>query len=361
MPTNTLTELLQFILTLDPLVGDTACQLRAMFLVHLYHQAEQQANQQNFSLLEHKSFFDSALLLSNYDLKEEDSIYIPTPKVIKHNNLGKHKKAVASKCVTFASDYQAKHMNFEHYQPASPPYISTSHQKIPLIPCYISTHSMLRFLSNSGYLLLIDMRRLRKEEQKYTFLGAGCIAYRVQDQAVAIPVEQMRAIQYEPGICISMASYIQDEQTCTDKMIEPLFSMPCFTEFLTAFKENINMITLVMMAAAAHPQYPLNSTRFSSPAVSDAMKRDFQVIPEDTNTAEPLEVNLSSDTDLNVCTREQFRGLCRLASRYGLFPKREEDAAINIKHIKISTIKQVEELEDASRKTHAIAPGGAHV
>ena len=89
-----------------------------------------------------------------------------------------------------------------------------------------------------------------------------------------------------------------------------------------------------------------------------AMEADFQQSDADADH-EP--VDLSSATDLNQCTRMQFRGLCRLSRKYGLFPKREDDAAINIKHIKISTIRQIEDVEEACRQTYGIAAGGAHV
>ena len=166
-------EIQNTILHCDPLVGETACQIRAIHLLHLYNQVQKDLTLTPVEL-EYINYCE-LLTKSKEDRFGEfnmiDSGTINTSKVTHlYKSQELTSKVIALKQskiaamgvefmqsiapVSFFQDHLDKYLENEFL------YKSSSKKHLSVIPCFISTQLMLLHLMNTNSLLIINLKRI---------------------------------------------------------------------------------------------------------------------------------------------------------------------------------------------------------
>ncbi len=342
-------ELFNTILSCDPLISDTACQLRVIYLLHLY-----QAIQAHRISDEALRYIQDCYTLTQVSEKVIDPILevaisqrtvIPkgmrfydsahqeiTSKNKKEGLIAGLKAKVASESIEFIRHFQSSKDSFvDYFNKDNALFISSSQQKIPLLPCYINTQLMLRALKEERGLLIVNMKRIIVAADKTKRMNTEMICYRYDRLGfLALSAPPDKTLLSEPAVTIDMYSSIVQSCEENESSIEPLFLENNFSEFIAGFSA-LDIATIIMMCAAAHDQLPTTAK-----GATAAVARDFApgLFLESTKVSEVI-------FDLDVCSKEQYQRLHQTAITYGLSDSDNFYNPIRIHHIYLSTLERL--------------------
>lgn len=168
--------MLSIILSCDPLVGDTACQIRAIHLLYLYQlynkgqvlsaedlqyirECQMLTLLTEAKLLEFNIIDTEAICLKKINLAPE----LFANYTVNGKFIAKAQANVALRALMFLQIICKPHFfeeGLDKYLQVGFLYKSSSQQHIPLIPCFISTQLMLHYLKYTQALLIINMQRI---------------------------------------------------------------------------------------------------------------------------------------------------------------------------------------------------------
>lgn len=338
---------LNTILCCDPLVSDTACQIRAIYLVYLYHNILQKTELSH----EEKQFINDCELLSQDILtiyQNDIQGFILTQmskgdiKFIdeKGNELSKNQKTVlianvkskvASMGIEFIRRYSHASDDFQSFFGAESTYISSSKIRIHVLPCYLNTQLMLRSLKQNNFLLIVNLTRIHIHDNQKKIIGSAIICYRYSNnQLLAITAND--TMRYEPAVTINMYSTLVLNSENHYTQIEPFFSCPELSCFTNGFRQ-LDLSKIIMMCAAAHEQLP-KSVKYSNNDFTPGVFPDINKISE-------IYFNLEQ------CTKSQFQLMLHTAKNYGLINESMPPSdnhifnPIRINHIYISSLAKL--------------------
>lgn len=315
------------ILQNDPLVSDTACHIRAPYLVYLANKINKKKPLANDEL----SFLEDSRVLTKSQSRQYDAFgmiiverteiknippeyahQIKPSNSAKNKFLAEKKKAVAEKSIQFLIK-KTKEMVFadglDQYTDTFNYFILCS-LKIPVLPLYLTAKMMLYCAYKYNMPLIVNIRRLKlhcaENEKYYSLDGAKTLKYVYSNgQGKFVPCKEIEKSS-EGAIVIDMC-------TCyaagAEEKVSNVFTQKTFSEFLKYFKsEDISKVILV--CAVAHPQYPLNTT----------LKDADLMASEERNKildSSPLEINVRRGS------LKEYRQLCTIANSYGFFQNKK--------------------------------------
>ena len=172
--------MLSIILNCDPLVGDTACQIRAIHLLHLYHlhnqgQAFSEADVLYIQQCQMLTILTEAKFLE-FHIIDTESINLKkialAPELFVNNTvnskfIAKAQANIARRSLEFLTlIYEPNFFEAElgKYMELDSLYKSSSKQHIPIIPCFMSTQLMLYYLKQRQSLLKVTIKRLAVDQ-----------------------------------------------------------------------------------------------------------------------------------------------------------------------------------------------------
>ena len=147
-------ELLKKLVSYDPLVGDTACQIRATHLLSLYQ-----------SILERNPCHISEDESKYIDYCQHLTGLTKIPKS-QRSTIAEQQSFIAKQGIEFLknvhaslSENQLLH-NYLNVNLLSKISAQSKSQSIAILPCFISTNMMLQYMKNTAALLIINIKRM---------------------------------------------------------------------------------------------------------------------------------------------------------------------------------------------------------
>lgn len=267
MFTTTAREM-QEILANDPLVGDTACQNRAVYLAYLarkvrrnkcLNQAELEFIENCRELTEAKATTRNSMGIiideRGKNLKDLDAVTFP--ENCKSNNakntyLAQKKQAVAAESLSFLIR-KTRQMTFFSPLPSpgdSPSTLSINNVRVPVMPFYYSVKMMLNIVNRKAIPIVALVRRVQGDGE---LLGEAMVLYTKQDgqyQARRLSEEAGESSLIKEAIKVEFVSKVKPSDG--DNACETLQS---FEDYLVAFMEK-NILSTILLYGGNHDLYP---------------------------------------------------------------------------------------------------------
>jgi len=192
--------------------------------------------------------------------------------------------------------------------------------QIKLLPCFISTHLMLQVLKTNHALLIINLERTGCTDETTR------IYYRYHNQHGRFQALDTKHVSRDEGALeIDMHSCISDRN---DTYIEAFFSDPNFISFVREFKA-FDIEKIILMGAAAHPQYPADAKGKLEDIAMDFPRED---VVHTTGSSGGLS---ELDVALEHISSAQYSALYAAAHYYNLLND-DMPSPAKIKHIHVS-------------------------
>lgn len=321
------------ILSLDPLVSDTACQNRVVALLVLSRKISKGGKLTE----EEDSFIEACSLLSMTkdvelipglgligkevtDNKKIPDKYFAGVAVIsnkmRNKLLARKKREVAEMALQImkANCNVQFDQGFMFYnQTAS--VIKLEGESIPVLPVYVTAKMLLQYINRENIPVLINMKRLLcdKDTKQVTKIGEAYFCYE-QGSIKPASVELLQGKSDDGAIVFAMMSQISNKV----RQYEKYLTQQNFDDFRQVFQEQ-DFNLLVMLCAAAHSPYP--------------KKIIYNQLDPLSETVRPVLSPQMQRMSLNDASMEEYRALAGMARQFGFFKNR-----VAIDHISTSTI-----------------------
>lgn len=267
-------ELALKILRCYPLIGDAACQIRAIYFLHLYESIirnnDTSIQVENLQLIEN-SLVLTAIADHEYDpfkiLTSEKSNLskIPDDVVTKYGLKSKSKKTryineIRAKVAKTSADFLCQMFTEIYYNEEIKKYLTTtflylslSGKHVPILPCYLSCKMMLDFLAMHDQLLTIKLTRIIQDHVEITpSFKQETFSFRFDNKTFVFCEGSGDA---QLTITIDMYSCF-NPLTKTATVTHPgFFAVAEFDKFFSEFKK-ADIAKLIILSASAHYQYP---------------------------------------------------------------------------------------------------------
>lgn len=333
------------ILRLDPLVGDTACHLHCIHLLHLYYKMLQ-----NSLGDKDKEHLEACVILTavskpNYDINQLKIGETTDPEQVPAHlwpvEIAKKKAAAKNRYLSSIRAFVTLHnfsflheilnaypMFYGEYQKYLPRllegkekllyplYIGACEQKLPILPAYLTGKIFLYFLMYSHSVLLVDLIRFKTKESinpekplhaQREVVSRHQIPYQWDaEQRTLLPQPNEILTQGLPVVVLTMYSYLLKPNSG----VEPCFEDPNSETFLTEFKK-LDFPFLFLVYMAGHISIPSGNSVKSECGLLEECRTEFL-----TFEYGPLERIFIDPTQ---CSKKEFEALARYALRYGIF------------------------------------------
>jgi hypothetical protein len=345
---------LKLLLQCDPLVGDTACHIRAIHLLFIYHlilkKIQQASSEQEEIILPiSQSHLDACLILSQAKLQERDEHGIiisektdysaqvlgKDSKTKKEKTIAKLRATVASESLNFLRTYYSSIALFvdgleKYLHQESFLYLNSREQHIPILPFYISCKIALDIIQREKHLLIIDIKRIAvgKGSVAQKLLGSDVIYYRFDDNAQEFSVQKYETIDdKEPGFKVSMYSCYQPQASFG---VEECFDQKDYATFIAGFQQQ-DIAKLILMCAAGHVQKPESARGHAAELEQDLVTIRDKSSPNLTDV--PM--------DLGKCSKAEFQRFSLAAEKYGILcatrSSMAKEVSLQVNHAYLST------------------------
>jgi hypothetical protein len=314
------------IIQYDPLVSDAACHTRAPYFIYLARKTKTAPLSK-----EELTYLEACKILTETQARQYDvfnvitdertdinkipSQYIETSASSNKKNifLAQKKKEVATTTLDFLLKNTTE-MVLDTAPDAFTFYIPTSRQFIPVVPLYISAKMMLHYAAKQAIPIVVNLKRLVLRESEFLLDGAVSMSYTYNSTTEKFAIQEIKEDKDEQEvIAMDMVScYVKG----TEKEVGGFLMSDTFQIFLELFKKE-DLVTLVMLCAAGHSQYPASA----EPSKSIKSKSTIPIPPPTTAIEEISESKVPTLTtvSLNECSQKEFQQLSDLARRYGFF------------------------------------------
>lgn len=380
------------ILKYDPLVSDTACHVRACYLVSLARKSKTTRLSED-----EQSYLEACDLLTQTQSRKKDVFGVITDERTDINNIpvkylpstasnGKKntllattKAAVAKKTLTFlqaACSELVLNGDPEIFTFTIPTYS----QRIPVLPLYVSSKMMLHYASKQAIPLAVNLKRLSLQDGNYVLDGAVSLTYVFSPEAGKFTLQEAK--EDVEVLAIDMVScHVKG----TEAEVGGFLAAPSFQAYLEAFQRE-DIAALIMLAAAGHPAYPPSAEppkvakpgalMYKEPGPAKAVPLTVEATPVDEIKApaadkikveESLEEKASAGAgsasgkpadspsvptrevkgdgssplrvSLTECSELEFKQLVTLARQYGFFRPKAQYVTADLKAGKLSRAK----------------------
>lgn len=325
------------IVSIDPLVGDSACHIRAVYQAYL-------ASKSSLTDLE-VEYLNFAEFLTTVKQVERDAFEIiieekidsdkVKTKAISQAEMAKRKKLVADMAIKFFEESCEKLQQVE-IKNLGKRIMKASKVDFPVLSLYLSAKMMLYACSVNKIPLFVYLKRLTGEENQYKLDSSNVYSYEYSEDVSAF-VPAVLA-EDKSGVAIEMISCRVSGTETMDDLVMQLTQQ--------------DVATLIMIMAAGHDQYPKLVKTEDKLRESDADLKDLPV----TNDFK---------VDLRVASASEYNQLCRVAFKYGMFGEnaryaqvekatksqmRTSTSIVYIDHSYCATLKKVNEKNQALQK-----------
>ncbi|MCD6046944.1 MAG: hypothetical protein K0S08_591 [Gammaproteobacteria bacterium] len=347
-------KLLTILLHCDPLVGDTACHLRAIHLLFLYHHIQKQiqavaSEQEEIDLLVKKDFLEASLLLTKAQTSKLDPTGLligqkTNTEIPELSKLSRTKKdaliaearqKVATETLGFVKSYYQSIKDFftdnlsRYLLQEDFLYLSSKKVHTPILPFYLSCKIMLDILAREKLLLIVHIKRLAAAADVFErkLLGEAVIYYCYDDTLQKFVVQDKSTIaDNAPGLKINMYSCLPALSHGVEKCFDQVDSSIFFQDF-----KQLDIAKIILMCAVGHIQVP------------DAAQGSLQELNQDFNMLQEGdgESLMRVDNNIHQCSKLEFTKFLLTAKKYTVFGL--EASSINpvppiqVNHVHLST------------------------
>jgi len=310
------------ILSYDPLVGDTLCHIRAVYLAYLF-----QKNSNIGLTKEERRFLEFSNILNQSRLTDYDEFGVISfeatynkndLKTIFKKNISNtkmddfivtSKKHVATAALIFLFE-QCQEMIFTIDKNSIKRDMALSGKNIPVIHFYYSVKMMLYSTAMLNLPLIVNLRRLYTEKDGYLLQGGDSLVYRYNKQNAKFTLQEKIEDGNEAGVLFDMVSLYVKQDTPIEEAQEKcepdkLGKLEKYGAFIQCFKE-LDITQLIMLCATSHSPYPKIERSINREELPD---KDVKVIPAESE----------GKIRLNLCSSQEQDRMIADASKYGFF------------------------------------------
>jgi hypothetical protein len=311
---TTTTREMQEILAIDPLVGDTACQNRAVYLAYLARKVRRNKPLNSIEL----EFIENCRVLTEVKDTQRNEFGVITserskklealnpavfPDNVKSNTskntyLSQKRRVVAEQSLAFLIN-KTKGMTFfaPLLRPANPPAtLPMNNVPVPVLPFYLSLKMMLNIVNRKAIDIMAVVTRVQGEGDDCVLLGKAMVLYSKRDgryQAMRLSNLEADAPLIKEAIKVEFVSKVKSDEKIAKDCREAL---PLFNKYLSDFMEK-DILKLILLYGGNHDLYP-NRTKINGDNV-------FKLAPE------PLDESMLFNLD--VCSLAEYAELKRMA------------------------------------------------
>jgi len=323
-------ELSELILACDPLVCDTACQIRACTLLQIYTTLQ---NNPQYLPISDQDYINHCRILTSISEREMD---VSDTLISEKTDLSKISKADIEK-YGLSSNKKKEHFvgkirltvadqSLKQFRQLTPQlkyddgllkyfqddylYIENSKSKIPIIPFYLSVKMMLNFLYQYNKLLILNIKQYLSQHNENQLVSAKTICFRYAGEELVRQPNKSLA-QDEVGLAISMVTTNETFLNIKDQPID----------------------VMILLSAAAHFQTPLLAK-----GNIDECQKDFV---DGEKPAEPKPL-IAYKNEVNQCSIKEYKAFRDLAHQYNLIKKEKNSTSpvFCVEHVYLSTLEK---------------------
>lgn len=319
-------EILAFITDLNPLVGDNACQLYHTVLLLIFRKLSQATISQPdieylnncmvLTLTASPNIDPKTGLIISYKtdpkllpelLKRTLGQITQTKRSVVYQSLELMRLFIAGTEGLNIDDEMRKYMVVAQEEPSL--YLSVNHQKIPLVPFYLSCKFMFSVLCATNSKLFVNVKRL---DEFRNILSTHQLTYQYDGKRkkfIVVPSEQTNTNSI--GISIQMYSFLL---TATAKVANSCFHNANHDEFISGFS-NLDIAKIILCCAVAHPQIPVNAKGILKESLVMKLTESIECMSPEIIESSASAVIINH----NEYSYAEYKGLAAYAIQNGIF------------------------------------------